>query len=424
MRILLVHSFYGSSSASGENRVVLEEWDLLRSAGHDVVEYFSYSDTVRDRGPLPVICTALLVPWNSSALEKVRTLIRSLDPDVMHVHNVFPLLSPSVFRAASGTRTAVVNTLHNYRTVCPAAIPLRGGVSCTRCIETRSVKPALRYGCYRNSHIATVPLAAGVALHRSIGTYTQHVDAFIALTQFQKTVLVQGGIPESRISIKPNCYSGTPRRIPWHEREDKAVFIGRISPEKGVDTLLAAWRKWGVDAPRLDIIGGGPDLQRLRPSERNDAGRVAFLGPKPVEEARALLASAKLLIVPSTWFEGFPMVLCEAFALGVPVAASRFPTFEELVEARGLGRLFDPGNAEDLCSTVSALWGQQTGLKRMSCLAEEESDARYSPRQNLAQLQAIYEGAMENRRARMQQSRRNTFPLRRFSGERTRGTVG
>ena len=400
MRILLLHNFYGSSAPSGENRVVMDERQLLRSAGHEVAEHFAYSDTIRDRGLLPVIGAGLFVPWNPWTRKEVRALIRRLDPDVMHVHNVFPLLSPSIFGAASGTRTAVVNTLHNYRTVCAAAVPLRNGLACTECIETGSVKPALRYGCYRNSRAATIPLAAGVALHRGLGTYVRHVDAFIALTRFQKSVLVQGGIPEARIFVKPNCHPEAPPGIPWQERENKAVFLGRISPEKGLDILLDAWMRWGEDAPRLEVIGGGHELERLRRCvEFAKPGRVVFLGPKPVDEARALLARAKLLIVPSTWFEGFPLVLSEAFAFGVPVAASRFETFEELVETCGLGRLFAPGNPEDLRATVSALWSDQTALARMSRLAQQESQARYGSHQNLARLHAIYERAVENRRA-------------------------
>jgi len=398
MRILLVHNFYGSSAPSGENRVVLEERDLLRSAGCEVLEHFTHSDTVRDRGLFPMLGAALLTPWNSAARNRLRRRILEVAPDVMHVHNVFPLLSPSIFGAARGTRTAVVNTLHNYRTVCPAAVPLRDGAVCTTCIDNQSVAPALRYGCYRNSRLATVPLAASVALHRRINTYARHVDAFIALTEFQKSVLARGGLPARRIHVKPNCYPKAAQQVPWAEREDKAVFLGRISAEKGLDTLVRAWTQWGSGAPRLEIIGDGPDLDRLRGSVRS-SGRIAFLGGRPIEEAHRLLSTARLLVVPSTWFEGFPLVLCEAFAFGVPVLASRLGTFEELVEAAGAGRLFAPGDSEDLRQVASDLWQKPSALERMSQAAAQEFENRYSAAKSVDLLKSIYQRAIRTRSA-------------------------
>jgi len=248
MRILLLHNFYGSSAPSGENRVVMDERQLLRSAGHEVAEHFAYSDTIRDRGLLPVIGAGLFVPWNPWTRKEVRALIRRLDPDVMHVHNVFPLLSPSIFGAASGTRTAVVNTLHNYRTVCPAAVPLRNGLACTECIETGSVKPALRYGCYRNSRAATIPLAAGVALHRGLGTYVRDVDAFIALTRFQKSVLVRVrgnplGAFRSAADERDSDRSGVVEHLePWKKHiwsRRERLPIG-VSPTRSPSTKTSA----------------------------------------------------------------------------------------------------------------------------------------------------------------------------------------
>ncbi len=402
MRILLVHNFYGSLSPSGENRVVLEERDLLRAAGHEIIEHFTYSDTIRDRGLFPMVSAGVFVPWNPFARKRLRVLVRELEPHIMHVHNVFPLLSPAILDTASRVRTAVVNTLHNYRTVCPASVPLRNGVACTRCVDTRSVGPALWHGCYRNSRLATIPLAASTAVHRRLDTYARHVDAFIALTAFQKSVLVHGGLPEERIYVKPNCLPSVPRLVPWCEREDKAVFLGRISTEKGLDILIEAWVRWGCNAPKLEIIGDGPEFERVRglvPAASAD--RIVFVGRKPAGEAQALLSTAKLLIVPSTWFEGFPLSLCEAFAFGVPVAASRFGTFEELVGSPGVGRLFTPGDAESLRETTSALWADEVALQRMSNAARHEFETRYTAQKSVAALQNIYKCAIDTKRARL-----------------------
>ena len=396
MRVLVVHNYYGSSAPSGENQVVRQEVELLRNGGHEVHEYSAHSDCVRGHGVLPVIGAAVLVPWNQQSRARIREQVSALQPDVMHVHNVFPLLSPSIFGAASKNRTAVVNTLHNYRTLCPAAIPVRNGAACTRCIDSRSAIPSLFYGCYRNSRIATAPVAMSVALHRMLRTHQRRVDAFIALTHFQKTLLVRGGLPETRVHVRPNFFSGAHQPLPWEAREQKIVFIGRIGKEKGVDTLLSAWGRWGPLAPRLEIIGQGPDLEHLRVVARQSgAWSVRFLGQRTPEEVRSLLSTAKLIVIPSIWFEGFPLVLCEAFALGVPVAASRFGTFEELVESRGAGRLFGPGDPEELQKTVASMWEDTAGLQAMSVAARHEFESSYSASRSLRALEAIYHLAIK-----------------------------
>ena len=330
----------------------------------------------------------------------------------MHVHNVFPLLSPAIFDAAAGTRTGVVNTLHNYRTVCAAPALLRNGLTCTACIEKSSVWPALRHGCYRKSRLATIPVAASVALHRGLGTYARHVDAFIALTQFQKSLLVDGGLPEQNMYVKPNCYSGVPNRAPWREREDKAVFIGRLSAEKGADSLVKAWLQWGESAPKLEIIGEGPESEGLRRAVQvSKSSRVVFTGQKKPEEARALLSKAKLLILPSEWFEGFPLVLCEALAFGVPVAASHLGPFEELVQSPGIGRLFTPRDPVNLQATVAALWQDQAALAQMSRSATQEFETKYSAQKSIEALEAIYKLAISTkaRRAHLDTGRLKHF---------------
>jgi glycosyltransferase involved in cell wall biosynthesis len=398
LRILLVHNFYGSASPSGENRVVEEERDMLMAAGYEVVQYFTYSDSVRGQGLWPEIRTALLLPSNPWARSDIQTLILKTRPDVMHVHNVFPLLSPAIFSASEGTSTAVVNTLHNYRTVCPNAMPLRRGVACTECIDSRSVVPALRYGCYRDSRMATLPLAISVGLHRRLGTYARHVDAFIALTEFQKSQLVTGGLPASRIHVKPNVFPGQQQCVPWEQREDKVVFLGRISEEKGVRTLVKAWLQWGEAAPQLVVIGDGPGLTPLRAETVGPAAnRIKFLGALSLSQSYDQLSRAKLLVVPSISFECFPLVLREAFAFGVPVLASNLGTFEELVAERGAGRLFTPGDPNDLLRIVTRMWSDQPELERMAEVAHNEFQTRYTALAGLALLRGIYDSAIQRR---------------------------
>ena len=401
MRILIVHNFYGSSAPSGENQVVQEERDLLRSAGYEVIEHFTYSDTVRDRGLFPIIRTALSVPWNQSAQAALRARIQELSPDVMHVHNVFPLLSPAAFGAAAGTRTAVVHTLHNYRTVCAGASVLRDNTVCTDCLDRRSVLPAVRRGCYRGSRLATLPIAASIALHRRLRTYATHVDALVAFTRFHQALFVKAGLPEQRIHVKPNCFPGVARCVPWDQRQRKAVFVGRVSREKGLHVLLEAWARWGEAAPALEIVGGGPDLEKLRaavPVQNRE--NVVFLGLRPVEQTHTLLSQSRLMIVPSIWFEGgFPLVLREALAFGVPVIASRLGPLQEILGSDNVGRLFTPGDPDSLWQTVSSVWEDDAALREMSRNALQAAETRYSPAAHIAGLQEIYQCAMDHRRA-------------------------
>ena len=247
MRILLVHNHYGSGVPSGENAVFALERAMLERHGHDVQAFERHSDDIRKRGALGLIQGALATPWNPGAAAVMRNTIKEFRPHVVHAHNTFPLISPAIFPAASGTGRIL--TLHNYRLVCPAAIPMRGGNVCTECMDKQSVLPALRHGCYRGSHLATLPMAANVALNRARGTWQRDVEAFITLSRFQRDRMIASGLPAKNIWVKPNFYTGTPTVIPFVDRPSRVVFVGRMSAEKGVEDLLTAWLDWGPSAP-------------------------------------------------------------------------------------------------------------------------------------------------------------------------------
>jgi glycosyltransferase involved in cell wall biosynthesis len=398
LKILLAHNFYGSSAPSGENTVYSAEKSLLEAAGHEVVEYTRHSDEIRGQGAWGAMKGAMSTPWNPFAFARVRRTIKRERPDVLHVHNTFPLLSPAIFHSAARSSTATVLTLHNYRTVCAAAIPMREGQPCTECLDRRSVTPALRYGCYRQSRLATLPLASMIALHRKLGTWRKHVDAFIALTGFQRDRLVAAGLPPERMHVKPHFYPDPPSPLPWREREAKVVFIGRLGEEKGVRFLIEAWRQWGEQAPQLELIGDGPQRRELEDLAQVMNGKVRFLGQRPFSETQKRLASAHLLVLPSVCFEGFPMVIREAFAMGVPVAASRLGSMPCLVQDGRNGVLFTPGNAEDLLRQVRGAWGEDDLLARMGAAARQEFDARYTAEANYRMLIDIYQAAIGHRR--------------------------
>jgi len=397
MKILLAHNFYGSSAPSGENTVFLAERELLRGHGHTVIEFTRNSDEIRSSGIRGAIKGAVSTPWNPFSAHALYKVLQQEKPDIMHVHNTFPLLSPSIFHTANRLNTATVLTLHNYRIFCAAGIPMRKGNPCTKCLDTRSAIPSLKYACYRNSKLATLPLATMISLHKRIHTWHKDVDAFIALTGFQKDKMAGAGLHAERIHIKPHFYSDPPSPCAWTERKSKVVFVGRLGFEKGVHLLIEAWKKWGGTAPSLDLIGDGPEKSRLKNSVEKSglSGKVHFRGQLAFPEVQKRLSQSKLLILPSLCFEGFPMVIRESFALGVPVAASRLGSMPCLIENGKNGVLFEPGDAENLCQVVQDLWTQPDKLAAMGQAARSEFEEKYTAEVNHKMLMEIYEAAIK-----------------------------
>jgi glycosyltransferase involved in cell wall biosynthesis len=402
LKLLLAHNFYGSEAPSGENTVYEAERDLLRAYGHKVVEFTRQSDDIRSRGAAGLLQGALATPWNPFSAQALRRLILRERPDVVHAHNTFPLISPSIFSTAHGLGVPVVLTLHNYRTFCAAGIPMRDNRPCTQCMDQVSVLPALRYRCYRGSRLATLPLAVMIALHRGLGTWQRHVDTFIALTSFQRDKLVAAGLPAKRVHLKPHFYAEPPTPLPWPTRESKVVYVGRLGPEKGLNSLIEAWRLWGAEAPPLELIGDGPERELLERSIAiaEPGGKIALLGQLSFAATQARLATARLLVLPSLCYEGFPMAIREAFALGVPVAGSRLGSIPCIVADGSTGVLFTPGDAPDLLRGVRAIWRNAKRLEVMAAAARAEFEDKYTADRNYAVLMEIYAVAIALRNAR------------------------
>jgi len=393
-KILLLHNFYRSGAPSGENQVFEMERALLERRGHCVEVFTRHSDEIAGQGTWGAIKGATSTLWNGFSARALRKRIAAFKPDVLHAHNTFPLLSPAVFPAAKGVARAV--TLHNYRLFCAAAIPMRDGRVCTECLDRRSVLPALRHGCYRGSRIATVPLAASIALHRFRGTWATDVEAFIALSEFQRQRLLDVGLPADRVHVKPNFYPGNPTTIPWSERADRVVFVGRLSAEKGVQTLLNAWALWGDQAPPLRIVGDGELRKELE--DRARGLRVEFVGQVSLEEAQAEIGRAKLLVLPSESYETFGLTVIEGFARGTPAAVSNIGPLPDLVRDPESGGSFEPANPHSLLHAVRNAWENPTLLARWSQGARAAFKARYTEDPNYAMLMGIYEQAIERAR--------------------------
>ena len=394
MKILLAHNYYGSTAPSGENQVFEAERALLWQRGHRVREFVRHSDEIRGQGAWGAVKGAFAVPWNPWSVIDIRRAVDAFQPDVVHVHNTFPLLSPAIFPAI-GSRAARVLTLHNYRLFCPAAIPMRAGQVCTECLNRRSSWPALRYGCYRESRWATLPLAFSVGLRRMLGTWTRHVDAFIALTDFQRDRMIAAGLPAELVHVKPNFYPGNPIPAPWADRRPSVVFAGRLTAEKGVMALVRAWLLWGAAAPELRMVGDGElrgDLERLAATAPETP--IRFLGQLTSEAAQAEIAHARLLVLPSEWFEGFPMVLREAFAFGTPAAVSAIGPLPSIVQSGSSGVVFAPANPESLFREVRAAWETPGLLERLGQGARQAFEARYTEDANYQRLITIYQQAI------------------------------
>jgi len=340
--------------------------------------------------------------WNPFSVRRLREILQETRPDIMHVHNTFPLLSPAVFYASQELKVPTVMTMHNYRIGCSAATALRDEQPCTLCLDRKSVLPAIRYGCYRNSRMATFPVSAMIAFHNARDTWRRNVDAFVTLTGFQKEKMVRFGIPEASLHVKPNFLEHPPQPVPWNERTGNAVFVGRLYAAKGIHILMDAWTRMGSLAPRLEIIGDGPMKGALELSVRKSgaARSVSFIGNVSHVDALKYISQAKLLIVPSICFEGFPMVIQEAFALGVPVAASNIGSLPYLITENKNGKLVAPGNAEDLRSCVTKLLSDDAALRMLGVGAKSEFDEQYTAEKNHSLLMAVYRAAAEHRKAK------------------------
>ncbi|OOW05880.1 MULTISPECIES: glycosyltransferase family 4 protein [Pseudomonas] len=391
MRVLLTHNFYSSATPSGENQVFEAEKMLLASRGDDVRLFTKHSDAITAQGKIGVVKAALGTPWSLGIKRDICSAVNSFKPDIVHVHNTFPLLSPAVFHAI-GKRAARVLTLHNYRLFCPAAIPMREGRVCTECIDRHSALPSLLHGCYRNSRVATIPMAINVELHRALGTWTHQVDAFIALSEFQKELMITAGLPREKVHVKPNFYPGNPKVVSWEQRQPYVVFVGRLTAEKGVVSLLRAWQEWGASAPELRIVGDGALRPELELMARGLP--IRFLGQVSSQEAEYQIAHACLQILPSEWFEGFPMVIREAFAFGTPAAVSDIGPLASIVQDGDNGVVFRPATPQSLLQVVREAWSTPTLLERLGKGARRAFESNYTEDANYSMLMDIYTQAI------------------------------
>lgn len=375
-RVLIVHNGY--QQRGGEDSVVESEKALLERAGHHVAFYGRHNDEVDRLSRRELLAESF---WSKRTQADIAQLVTSFQPDVIHVHNTWPLVSPSVYGVARQYRIPVVQTLHNFRLMCPQAMFLRQGRVCEDCLGKVPWRGVVR-ACYRDSAAQTAALASVVTWHRWRGTYDSDVTRFIALNEFCRDKFVAGGLPAKKMAIKSNFVDDPGLAS---EVRQGGLFVGRLSEDKGIGVLLSALKLGGSGC---DVIGGGEMLDAVR-MQLGDR----CLGFMALPDIMARMRRASYLVMPSLWYENFPRTLVEAYANGLPVIASRIGALAELVEEGVTGLLFEPGDPDDLATKMAWANAHPERMLQMGAQARSRYEARYTPEANLKSLIQIYEDA-------------------------------
>lgn len=369
MRILQVHNTY--KHPGGEDKVVNEESKLLKESNHSVKTLLFENTNLRR------------FPYNNESYRTTSENIKTFQPDILHIHNVFYKATPSVIQAANDHGTPVVVTLHNFRLLCPNAYLLRKSSICTKCVNKSLKYPAIRYRCFQGSILKSALLAYGLYKYQKDRIWSNFVDGFICLTEFQKKIFLESdlGIREDSVFVKGNSVS--PVSNIEKQRSDYFVYVGRLSKEKGVHTLVEAFNR---RSDKLYIVGDGPEKQYLMNKANTN---ITFTGNLPNAEALGLLSKSRALIFPSIWYEGLPTTILESFSTGTPVIFSDLPNINEIVTNTYNGMAFKPADPDSLNEAINQFNGSDTTELYKNSLHTYRTT--YHPGANLKGLSAIYD---------------------------------
>ncbi len=391
MKVLLVHNFY--REPGGEDYVFRAEAAVLKRNGHQV-STFERSSTLATDSIAGVLRTAIETPWAGRAGRELEQQIIATRPDVVHFHNIFPLISPAAYYACQRQRVPVVQTIHNYRLICPKADLYRAGQICEDCVGRTFAWPAVRHRCYRSSMAGSAAIAGMLSLHHLMESWSTLVDRYVALTDFARAKIISGGFPAERIVVKPNFLLDPPVRR--QGKGEYAIYIGRLTEEKGLRTLMTAWQK--LDIP-LRILGAGPllpELERWAGSRPNVSveGRVEHrLAMKELERAR-------LFVLPSHWFEGFPIAVLETMAAGVPTLATDHGSLASIVGDTNSGLVFALRDEDALAAAALRLWNDPALNDRLSNNALAAFASEFDAKAGYERLLGLYEETIESTASR------------------------
>jgi len=387
LRILLVHNYYQQSG--GEDVVFESEKKLLQDFGHEVVALTESNRHLEELGNFAAAKNAV---WSLNAFNRVSELISRKHPDIAHIHNTWMMFSPSIYYALQKHSIPVVQTLHNYRLLCPGATFYRDGKVCNDCMKLPLPLYGVVHKCYRNSLAQSAIVATMLSYHRLKGTWHDQVDFYITLSEYAKQKFIQGGLPANKIITKPNFIDYRDMHAKNNRRY--ALFVGRLSPEKGIHILVKAFQS--SDIP-LYIVGDGPD-RKLALELASQNNNVRYLGHVDRASLEKVYSQAKCLVVPSVTYENFPMNILEAFRSGIPVVASKIGSIKEIINEGETGLLFHPGDPDDLITKIQPLWQNQAELERMGSNARREYEEKYAPERNYQLLMDIYHRAIESKK--------------------------
>ena len=378
MRVLQIHNSY--KIPGGEDAVVRNEFELLTNHGISVEQWQVSNHSINT--PLSTIQTALSTSYSRRSRNDLQMYLKDKRFDVAHIHNFFPILTTSIYDTLRANGIPVVQTLHNFRSLCAGGLFLRNGKICENCLEGSPYKSVL-HKCYRDSHLGTLAVAHAIEKQKTRQVWKNMVDRFIVLTDFARKKFIQGGFPAHKLRVKPNFVTTSLPKGPPPPRQG-ALFVGRLSHEKGIEHLLAVWEK--LEAP-LTIAGSGPLEGKIKSLAPKNVKLVGHLSPAKVQ---SLMTRAQFLVLPSRCYEGFPLVIAEAFANGLPIIASRLGAMEELIDDHYTGLHFTPDDPADLRRKVLFALENPAHLASWGKNSRTVFKQRYSPASNFELLMNIY----------------------------------
>lgn len=388
-KILIVHNYY--QVPGGEDTVVENEKNMLIDNGHKVLLYTRHNDDIKDKNILQKLLLPLETIFSLKTYRDIKRIIKKENIDIVHVHNTLPLISPSVYYATIHSKVPVVQTVHNFRLLCPGATFTKKGMICEDCMH-KGLICAVKNRCYRESFTQSLISTVNLAFHRAIGTYRK-VDGYIALTQFNKEKL-KSLINEDKIFIKPNFVDFGYKKSTISDGQKKFLCLGRIDKLKGIDIILKAWKE--IKDEELYIVGSGSYEDEAKKFVLdNKMSNVKFLGFKSKYEVRELLENTKGLVIASQCYEGFPMTIVESFALGVPVIAGNIGNLSKIVKNNKNGLLFKYDSYIDLKNKVELLKNEEL-QEQLSQGAYNSYIEKYNKEINYSELIAIYKTIGEN----------------------------
>ena len=384
MKILIVHNYY--QQPGGEDTVFAAEMALLKDHGHDVIEYTEDNHCIIGTYQISLGFQTI---WSRPSYNHINDILRKEKPDLVHFHNTFPLISPAAYYACRKNNIPVVQSLDNPRLICPAATFYRNGSLCLDCLGKTPPLPGIIHGCYHNSRMQTLIVAFMLTIHRWLKTWQDQVDAYLVATEFYRNIFIEAGLPSKRIYIKPHFIRNESLQEFNKKKGEYLLFIGRLDPEKGVRTLLEAWKKMKI---LLIIRGDGRLDSEIRDFIKNENIDSVKMVPRlSPEELDHLVSNARFLIWPSEgYYETFGMVAVECFSHGIPVVASNIGVMAEIVTDNETGLLFKPGDPVDLASKVEWLWNHPDESTRMGLNARKEYEEKYTAERNCQLLIDIY----------------------------------